>query len=152
LPAVGSVAPDFELVDQHGTPVRLSSFRGARTVVLVFYPWSLSRTCTGELRVLRDDLSSFQNDDVQLLAVSIDSKHVQRTFAERESLDFPLLADFWPHGGVARQYGVFDEVAGVALRGSFVIDREGLVRWSVLHGIPEARDATEYRRVLAELR
>jgi peroxiredoxin len=152
LPAVGSVAPDFELVDQHGTPVRLSSFRGARTVVLVFYPWSLSRTCTGELQVLRDDLSSFQNDDAQLLAVSIDSKHVQRTFAERESLDFPLLADFWPHGGVARQYGVFDEVAGVALRGSFVIDREGLVRWSVLHGIPEARDATEYRRVLAELR
>jgi len=152
LPAVGTVAPDFELVDQHGTPVRLSSFRGARDVLLVFYPWSFSRTCTGELCVLRDDLASFQNDDAQLLAISIDSKHVQRQFAEYEGFEFPLLADFWPHGEVARRYGVFDEVKGAALRGTFVIDRLGIVRWSVVHGIPDARDAHEYRRVLAELR
>jgi peroxiredoxin len=152
LPAVGELAPDFELVDQHGTPVRLSSFRRRRSVLLVFYPWSFSGVCTGELCVLRDDLGSFQNDDAQLLAVSIDSKYVQRVFADREGLSFPLLADFWPHGEVARRYGVFDGVAGVALRGTFVIDREGIVRWSVLRGIPDARDPQEYRRVLAELR
>jgi peroxiredoxin len=152
LPALGTVAPDFELVDQHGTPVRLSSFRGTRNVLLVFYPWSFSRTCTGELCVLRDDLVSFQNDDAQLLAVSIDSKYVQRQFAEREGFEFPLLADFWPHGEVARRYGVFDEVKGAALRGTFVVDRSGLVRWSVVRGIPDARDPQEYRRVLAELR
>lgn len=152
LPAVGTVAPDFELVDQHGTPVRLSSYRGARNVLLVFYPWSFSRTCTGELCVLRDDLSSFQNDDAQLLAISIDSKYVQRQFAEREVFEFPLLADFWPHGEVARRYGVFDEVKGAAVRGTFVIDRSGIVRWSVVRGIPDARDAQEYRRVLADLR
>jgi peroxiredoxin len=152
LPAVGAVAPDFELVDQHGTPVRLSSFRGTHNVLLVFYPWSFSRTCTGELCVLRDDLSSFQNDDAQLLAISIDSKHVQRQFAEFEGFEFPLLADFWPHGEVARRFGVFDEAKGVALRGTFVIDRDGIVRWSVLRGIPDARDPQEYRRVLAELR
>ena len=151
LPAVGTVAPDFELVDQHGTPVRLSSFRGARNVLLVFYPWSFSRTCTGELCVLRDDLASFQNDDAQLLAISIDSKYVQRQFAEREGFEFPLLADFWPHGQVARRYGVFDEVKGAAVRGTFVVDRSGIVRWSVVRGIPEARDAQEYRRVLADL-
>jgi peroxiredoxin len=152
LPAVGTAAPDFELVDQHGTPVRLSSFRGARNVLLVFYPWSFSRTCTGELCVLRDDIGSFQNDDAQLLAISIDSKYVQRQFAEREGFEFPLLADFWPHGEVARRYGVFDEVKGAAVRGTFVIDRSGTVRWSVVRAIPDARDAQEYRRVLAELR
>jgi mycoredoxin-dependent peroxiredoxin len=152
LPARGSLAPDFELVDQHGTPVRLSSFRGVRNVLVVFYPWSFSGVCTGELCVLRDDLESFQNDDAQLLAISIDSKYVQRVFAEREGFDFPLLADFWPHGEVARRYGVFDPVAGVALRGTFVIDREGIVRWSVLRGIPDARDPHEYRKALAELR
>jgi mycoredoxin-dependent peroxiredoxin len=152
ITAVGELAPDFELVDQHGTPVRLSSFRGNRNVLLVFFPWALSRVCTGELCVLRDDLGSFQNDDAQLLAVSIDSKHVQRAFAEREGFEFPVLADFWPHGAVAQQYGVFDEVAGVALRGAFIIDREGIVRWSVLRGIPDARDPQEYRTVLASLR
>jgi mycoredoxin-dependent peroxiredoxin len=152
LPAVGALAPDFELLDQHGTHVRLSSFRGSRNVLLVFYPWSFSGVCTGELCVLRDDLASFQNDDSQLLAVSIDSKYVQRVFADREGLEFPVLADFWPHGEVARRYGVFDDVAGVALRGTFVIDREGIVRWSVLRGIPDARDPNEYRRVLSELR
>ncbi len=152
LPAVGTEAPDFELVDQHGTPVRLSSFRGTRNVLLVFYPWSFSGICTGELCALRDDLSSFQNDDAQLLAISIDSKHVQRQFAEHEGFEFPLLADFWPHGEVARRYGIFDEVKGLALRGTFVIDRDGIVRWSVVRGMPDARDPQEYRRVLAELR
>jgi mycoredoxin-dependent peroxiredoxin len=149
---MGELAPDFELVDQHGTPVRLSSFRGKCNVLLVFYPWSFSRVCTGELCVLRDDLASFQNDGAQLLAISIDSKYVQRQFAEREGFEFPLLADFWPHGEVARRYGVFDEVKGAALRGSFAIDRAGVVRWSVVRDIPDARDPQEYRRVLAELR
>jgi mycoredoxin-dependent peroxiredoxin len=152
VPALGSLAPDFELVDQHGTPVRLSSFRGLRNVLIVFYPWSFSGVCTGELGVLRDDVASFQNDHAQVLAISIDSRYVQRVFADQEGFGFPLLADFWPHGEVARRYGVFDPVAGVALRGTFVIDREGRVRWSVLRGIPDARDPAEYRAVLAELR
>ena len=148
---VGQLAPDFELVDHHGTPVRLSSFRGKRNVLVVFYPWAFSNVCTGELCVLRDDLAAFQNDQAQLLAISVDAKYTQRAFAEREGFDFPLLADFWPHGAVARQYGVFDDVAGAALRGTFVVDRSGTLRWSVLHGIPDARDAGEYRRVLAAL-
>jgi peroxiredoxin len=118
----------------------------------VFYPWSFSGVCTGELGVLRDDVASFQNDHAQVLAISIDSRYVQRVFADQEGFGFPLLADFWPHGEVARRYGVFDPVAGVALRGTFVIDREGRVRWSVLRGISDARDPAEYRAVLAELR
>lgn len=148
---IGRPAPDFELVDQHGTPVRLSSFRGLRNVVLVFYPWSFSSVCGGELAALRDEADWFVNDTTQLLAVSVDSKFAQRAFAERDGYEFPLLADFWPHGEVARAYGVFDETAGAALRGTFVIDRDGVLRWSVLHGIPDARDPADYRRALAEL-
>ncbi len=154
--AVGAVAPDFELVDQHGTPVRLSSFRGSRDiggrdVVLVFYPWSFSSVCAGELSVLQDDVGAFVNDETALLAVSVDSKFTQRAFADQRALTFPVLADFWPHGEVARRYGVFDEGAGASLRGTFVIDREGVVRWNVLRGIGEARDAAEYKAALAAL-
>jgi mycoredoxin-dependent peroxiredoxin len=148
---IGRLAPDFELVDQHGTPVRLSSYRGRRNVLLVFFPWAFSGICSGELTALRDGAADFQNDITQLLAVSTDSKFVQRVFADREGFDFPLLADFWPHGEVARRFGVFDDAAGVALRGSFVIDRDGVLRWSVVHGIPDARDPADYRRALAEL-
>ena len=151
-PPIGRPAPDFELVDQHGAPVRLSSFRGSRNVVLVFFPWAFSSVCTGELIALRDDAGSFVNDTTQLLAVSIDSKFVQRRFAEHEGIEFPLLADSWPHGEVARLYGVFDSDAGAAVRGTFVIDRDGVLRWSVVHGIGEARDPAEYLRALAELR
>lgn len=150
-PEVGGLAPDFELVDQHGTPVRLSSFRGRRAVVLVFFPWAFSSVCTGELTALRDAGGAFVNDTTQLLAASIDSKFVQRRFAEHEGLDFPLLADSWPHGEVARSYGVFDSSAGAALRGTFVIDRDGVLRWSVVHGIGDARDPADYLRALASL-
>jgi mycoredoxin-dependent peroxiredoxin len=148
---IGRLAPDFELVDQHGTPVRLSSYRGRRNVLLVFFPWAFSGICSGELTALRDGAADFQNDITQLLAVSTDSKFVQRVFADREGFDFPLLADFWPHGEVARRFGVFDDAAGVALRGSFVIDRDGVLRWSVVHSIPDAREPADYRRALAEL-
>jgi mycoredoxin-dependent peroxiredoxin len=151
-PVIGEPAPDFELVDQHGTPLRLSSLRGRRNVLIVFYPWSFSKVCTGELCVLRDDLASFQNDDARLVAISVDSKYVQRAFAEQEGFDFPLLADFWPHGEVARRYGVFDDRTGAALRGTFVVDRSGVLRWSVVHQIPDARDPQHYREVLAGLR
>jgi peroxiredoxin len=150
-PPIGRLAPDFELVDQHGTPVRLSSFRGHRNVVLVFFPWAFSSVCTGELTALRDD-PRFAEDTTQLLGVSIDSKFVQRRFAEHEGIEFPLLADSWPHGEVARLYGVFDSDAGAAVRGTFVIDRNGVLAWSVVHGIGEARDPAEYLRALAELR
>ncbi len=147
----GLPAPDFELVDQHGTPVRLSAFRGRRAVVLVFYPWSFSGICTGELCALRDDIGSFQNEHAQVLAVSVDSKFVQRVFADHEGLEFPVLADFWPHGEVARRYGVFDEGAGAALRGTFVIDKEGILRWSVVNGIGQPRDPAQYRVALDKL-
>ena len=148
---VGEQAPDFELKDQHGTPVRLSSFRGEKNVVLVFYPLAFSGVCTGELCALRDDFPEVTREDVELLAVSVDSTHVIRTWSEQQNFGFTLLADFWPHGAVAKLYGVFDENLGFAKRGTFIIDKAGIVRWSVVNPIPQARDIAEYQKVLADL-
>jgi len=148
---VGDVAPDFELKDQHGTPVKLSDFRGGKKVVLVFYPLAFSGVCTGELCAIRDELPTLGGDDVQVLAVSVDSMFALRAWADQEKYQFPLLSDFWPHGGTAQAYGVFDEEKGLALRGTFIIDTEGVVRWKVVNAIPDARDLGEYRKALAGL-
>ncbi|MCX5201426.1 peroxiredoxin [Streptomyces sp. NBC_00237] len=147
----GTAAPDFELKDNHGRTVRLSDFKGEKNVVLLFYPFAFTGVCTGELCALRDALPTFQNDDVQLLAVSTDSIHSLRVFAEQEGLEYPLLSDFWPHGNVSRAYGVFDEEKGCAVRGTFVIDKEGTVRWTVVNGLPDARDLNEYVKALDTL-
>ena len=148
---IGDVAPDFELKDQHGTPVRLSSFQGTRNVVIVFYPLAFSGVCSGELSALRDDFPEITREDVELLAISVDSTFVLRTWADRDNFDFSLLSDFWPHGGIAKLYGVFDEDKGVATRGTFIIDKAGVVRWKVVNPIPQARDIAEYKKVLADL-
>ena len=148
---VGEQAPDFELKDQHGTPVRLSSFQGAKNVVIVFYPLAFSGVCSGELSALRDDFPESAREDVELLTVSVDSTYALRTWADRENFGFSLLSDFWPHGGVAKIYGVFDEDKGVATRGTFIIDKAGVIRWKVVNPIPQARDIAEYKKVLADL-
>ncbi len=148
---IGSVAPDFELSDQHGAKVSLSSFKGKKNVVLLFYPFSFTGTCTGELCAMRDDLSSFQNDNVELLAISCDSMFTQRVIAEKEGYNFPVLADFWPHGAVAQAYGIFDEARGCALRGTFVIDKDGVIRWQIVNGLGDARSSDEYKAALAAL-
>ncbi len=149
--SIGTAAPDFELNDQHGNKVSLSSFKGKKNVVLLFIPFAFTGTCTGELCAMRDDLSSFQNDNVELLAVSCDSMFTQRVFAEKEGYNFPVLSDFWPHGAVAQAYGIFDEARGCALRGTFVIDKEGIVRWSVVNGLGDARNNDDYKAALAAL-
>jgi mycoredoxin-dependent peroxiredoxin len=148
---IGDQAPDFELRDQHGTPVRLSSFRGSKNVVLVFYPLAFSGVCTGELHAMRDEFPEASRDDVELLTVSVDSTYALRTWSDRENFGFGLLSDFWPHGGVAKLYGVFEENLGFATRGTFIIDKEGIVRWKVVNPIPQARDIAEYQKALAAL-
>lgn len=148
---IGVVAPEFSLPDHHGRQVSLSDFRGRRVVVLVFYPYAFTRTCTGELRAIQDVLPTFQSDDVQVLGVSCDSMFALRVFAEQQRLGYPLLSDFWPHGEVARAYGVFDEERGAAVRGTFVVDRAGVLRWQVVSAIPDARDIADYERVLERI-
>lgn len=150
---IGDEAPDFELPDQHGTPVKLSSFRGKKNVVLVFYPLAFSPVCSGELCGLRDSFpEATTREDVELLTVSVDSMFTHRAWADAEKFDFSLLADFWPHGEVAKSYGVFNEEKGLAVRGTFVIDKQGKVTWKVVNPIPEARDIADYQKALAALK
>ncbi|MBD0837428.1 MULTISPECIES: peroxiredoxin [unclassified Streptomyces] len=148
---VGDKAPDFELRDNHGATVKLSDFRGRKNVLLVFYPFAFTGVCTGELGELRENLPKFSDRDTQVLAVSNDSVPTLRVFGEQEGLEFPLLSDFWPHGEASRAYGVFAEDKGCAVRGTFVIDKEGIVRWTVVNGMPDARDPNEYVTALDTL-
>ena len=148
--AVGDQAPDFALQDQTRSEVRLSDYRGKK-VVLMFYPFAFSGICTPEVCETRDRRADFVNDDTQVLSVSIDSVHVLKAFAAAEGVTYPLLSDFWPHGAVAQQYGVFDDAIGVAHRATFVLDRDGVVRWSVVNPISEARNADDYVAALAAI-
>jgi len=150
-PSVGSVAPDFELTNQHGQKVSLASFRDKKNVVILFYPFAFSGICTGELCALRDDLAPFQNDQVELLAISCDPMYSLKAFADAEKYEFSLLADFWPHGEVAKKYGVFQDERGFSTRGTFVIDKSGVIRWSVVNGPGEARDVAAYKAALAAI-
>lgn len=125
--SVGSEAPDFDLPASSGGTVHLADYRGERGVVVVFYPFTFTGVCHGELCELRDDISSFEAAGVQVLAVSCDSVHSQRKWAEEEGFGFPVLSDFWPHGATAQAYGVFNDALGCANRQTFVIDRQGIV-------------------------
>ncbi|MEU4427416.1 peroxiredoxin [Actinoplanes sp. NPDC024001] len=149
--SVGVPAPDFTLRDQNNQEVRLADFRGRKAVLLVFYPLAFSRTCQGELTEVRDNLPAYANDDVQVLTISVDSIYSHKVWAEQEGFDFPLLADFWPHGEVARAYGVFNDTTGFANRGTFLVDAAGIVRFAEMNGPGEARDQQSWRAALATL-
>ena len=145
-------APDFDLANQFGEHVRLSDFRGVKPVALVFFPLAFSCVCTGELCALLDNLDIFTDHAVELLGISVDSKATLRAFAEQEGYDFQLLADFWPHGAVAKEYGVFLEEKGFANRATFVIDVKGVIRASFITAPGEPRSIEEYKAALDEVR
>ncbi|MFM1993462.1 MAG: hypothetical protein RL537_151 [Actinomycetota bacterium] len=145
--SVGEKAPDFALSNQHGEQFQLSDYRG-KPVVLVFYPFSFSGVCTGELCELRDNIKIFQDAKVELVGISVDSKYTQAAFAKAENYDFQLLADFWPHGEVSKQYGVFLDDKGFATRATFVIDSDGLVVAKFITAPGQARNLSEYRSAL----
>ena len=148
----GIVAPDFALPNQFGQTVRLGDFCGIRAVTLVFFPLAFSRTCEGELCELRDNIEIFADSGSELIAVSVDSKHALRAWAEEQRYEFTLLADFWPHGAVAKAYGVFNDDAGFANRGTFLVDVDGIVRFSEMNGPGEGRDPQAWREAIKELR
>ncbi len=148
---VGQAVPGFSLKNQHGELVSIENFHGKKNVVVLFYPFAFSSVCTGELVEIRDNLGDVHNDSSELLAVSCDPMFSLRVFADRDGLSFPLLSDFWPHGSVARAFGIFNEQLGCAGRATFIVDREGVLRWAVKNQIPQARDFGSYRKVLADL-
>ncbi|GGB41726.1 peroxiredoxin [Flexivirga endophytica] len=150
--AVGDMAPDFTLQNQHGESVSLRERVADKPVLLVFYPFAWSGICTGELCGIRDDIAGFTGDGrAEVLAISCDPMFTLRAWSEAEHYDFDLLSDFWPHGEVASAYGVFNGEAGMAIRGTFLVDGEGTIRWSQVNGPGEARDFEGYRDALAAL-
>jgi peroxiredoxin len=149
---IGQEAPDFELKDQSNEPVKLSSFRGDKAVALVFYPFTFTGVCEGELCALRDDFADFEAAGLQVLAVSCDTRHAQRVWAEQKGYQFPVLSDFWPHGEVARAYGVFNDALGCANRATFVIDKDGLVVDTfATPDLATPRDKASYEAAIAKL-
>ncbi|MCC5952552.1 MAG: peroxiredoxin [Acidimicrobiia bacterium] len=149
---IGQEAPDFELKDQSGSEVSLSAYRGTSSVAIVFYPFTFTGVCEGELCRLRDDYSEFENAGVQVLAVSCDSPFAQKKWAEEQGFTFPVLSDFWPHGEVAKAYGVFNEALGCANRGTFVINTEGVIVDSFESpDLGTARDKSRYAEAIAKL-
>jgi mycoredoxin-dependent peroxiredoxin len=147
VPVVGAEAPDFELSDQYGQPVRLSDLRGRR-VLVVFFPHAFSPTCTGELGAIRDGALPA---DVLTLGISCDPSDALKAFAAAQGIEHPLLSDFWPHGEVSRAYGVFFEPRGFAIRGTFLVDEAGILRWRVVNGPGDPRSPADYQAALAGL-
>lgn len=149
--AIGTRAPEFSL---HATPdqrVSLSDFRG-RPVVLAFYPADWSPVCGDQMALYNEILQEFQAFDAELLGISVDGVWCHVAFADARRLRFPLLADFEPKGGVARQFGVYREQDGTSERALFVIDRAGVVRWSYVSPIGVNPGADGILRALESLR
>lgn len=150
--AVGSQAPDFTLRDQNQQPVTLSAFRGAHNVLLVFFPLAFTGICQGELDEVRDHLPDYQNDDSVVLAVSVGPPPTHKVWAADSGFLFPVLSDFWPHGAVSRAYGVFNDETGFPNRGTFAIDRSGVIRFAEMKQPGEARDQRLWLDALAALK
>jgi peroxiredoxin len=149
--AVGVGAPDFTLHDQNRQPVTLSDFRGAKDVLLVFFPLAFTGICQGELDQLRDHLPDFENDDSAVLAISVGPAPTHKVWATESGFLFPVLSDFWPHGAVSQAYGVFNDDAGIANRGTFVVDRSGTIRFAEMKQPGEARDQRLWIEALTAL-
>jgi peroxiredoxin len=136
---LGQPAPGFTARNQHGELLTVTGLRGAPAVI-IFYPWAFSSICRDELAAIRDDHERFVALRTRVLAVSCDAMYTLRAYADAEGIPFDLLSDHWPHGAIAQAYGVFDEQAGCARRGTFVLDSAGLIRWQQVNQINESRE------------
>jgi peroxiredoxin (alkyl hydroperoxide reductase subunit C) len=148
---VGTEAPDFTLKDQNGQPVTLSDFRDVKNVLLVFFPLAFTRICQGELDEIRDHLPSYENADIATLAISVGPSPTHKIWATESGFTFPLLSDFWPHGGIAQSYGVFNDDLGFANRGTFVLDRSGVIRFAEMKQPGQPRDQAVWTAALKAL-
>ncbi|MGY2065789.1 peroxiredoxin [Blastococcus sp. SYSU DS0619] len=148
--SVGDRAPDFSLPDQDKQVVSLADLRGT-PVLVVFYPFAFSGICTGELCQLRDELGTYTGAGVTVLGISTDPVFSLKAFKSQENLDFPLLSDFWPHGVTAQAYGVFNEKAGMAVRGTFLVDADGAVAFTEVNSPGDPRQQSGWKAAVAEL-
>jgi peroxiredoxin (alkyl hydroperoxide reductase subunit C) len=133
LPA-GTKAPDFTLKSTPDKTISLHDYLG-KPVILAFYPADWSGTCGAELSLFNQALPEFERYGAQLLGVSVDSVHSHKAYMESKNLKFPLLADYHPKGEIGRAYGVYREHEGREGRALFVLDAQGVIRWSYVSPI-----------------
>ena len=135
----GDAAPEFNLAIGAGERVRLSDFRGRSNVLLVFHPFAFTQVCEDEARDLQENLPAFRDAGTEIVFVSCDSAPARQAWKKELGAEYAFASDFWPHGAAAKAYGVFDEATGAPHRGTFLIDREGIVVWSLV------KEGDEYR-------
>jgi peroxiredoxin (alkyl hydroperoxide reductase subunit C) len=149
----GDEAPDFELRSHRGGTVRLSDYRGRKHVVLAFHPLAFTPVCATQMCGYEADLKRLDQHDAIVLGVSIDPQPAKTAWATTLGpISFDLLSDFFPHGEVARKYGVFREADGISERAVFVVDKQGKIAWSRVYDIPEQPPSEDYLGALANLR
>lgn len=147
---VGERVPEFSSKNQHGEEVSSESIAG-KSALLVFFPFAFSGVCTGELCEIRDNFSDFNDLGVRVIGVSCDPSFSLAAWAQVEGYEFDVVSDFWPHGEMSKKFGVFHEGIGAAERGSFLIDGDGVVRWTVKNELGQGRSIEEYKAAIAEL-
>ena len=132
----GDRAPEFDLDEAPGRPrVRLSDYRGRSNVLLVFHPFAFTEVCAEEAQDLQENLESFRNANTEIVFVSCDSSATRQAWKREIGAEYTFASDFWSHGAAAKSYGVFNEENGAPFRGTFLIDSDGVVIWSLVrHG------------------
>jgi peroxiredoxin len=128
----GDRAPEFDLAITHLERVRLSDFRGRSNVLLVFHPFAFTPVCEDEARDLQANLGAFREAETEVVLVSCDPSAARQAWKRELGAEYVFASDFWPHGAAAKAYGVFNERNGAAHRGTFLIDKEGTVIWSLV--------------------
>jgi peroxiredoxin len=130
----GDRAPEFDLEEASGLPrIRLSNYLGHSNVLLVFHPFAFTPVCTEEALDLQENLESFRNANTEIVFVSCDSSATRQAWKREIGAEYTFASDFWSHGAVAKSYGVFNEENGAPVRGTFLIDSDGVVIWSLVH-------------------
>ena len=137
---IGDQAPEFDLDVSKGERVRLADFRGRSNVLLVFHPYAWTAVCTEEALDLQENLESFRSAETEVVFVSCDTSAARQAWKESLGAEFTFASDFWSHGAAARAYGVFDEMSGASVRGTFLIDKQGAVIWSLVNEAGTRRD------------
>ncbi len=149
-PLIGTLAPDFTLINQAGTPITLSGLRET-PVLVVFIPFAFSPLCTSEIIDLRDSGDLAPEEALRVVTISCDSVFANRAWTDATQYKRDVLSDFWPHGAVCRAYGIFDEKVGRAVRASFLVDTGGVVRWATVNDADHVRDVGDYAEAIAAL-
>ncbi|HLI26757.1 MAG TPA: peroxiredoxin [Chloroflexota bacterium] len=149
---VGDEAPDFELPSHLGGTFKLSALRGQKHVVIAFYPAAFTPVCSAQVPEYEALKLRFESLNAQVVGISVDSTFSNQAWAQAlGGITYPLLSDFWPHGEVARRYGVLIEDKGIAERAVFVIDKQGKIAYIDVHEIGEQPDPEPVFAVLRQL-